>query len=116
MSDKIIIQDLEVRCRIGVTAAERRKLQRLLITIEIEHPLQRAGKTDDLRETIDYDAVAKRLRTLAAKGERNLIERLAEEIGLAILAEFRAYSVAVTVKKFILPQTRFVAVAIQRKR
>ena len=115
MSDKVIILDLEVRSRIGVTATERRKPQRLLITLEIEYPLQRAGKTDDLRETIDYDAVAKRVHTLAGKGERNLIERLAEEIAHLLLDRFRARSVVVTVKKFILSQTRFVAVTIQRK-
>lgn len=116
MVDKIIIRDLEVRSRIGVTAAERRKPQQLLATIEIEHPLQRAGETDDLRRTIDYDAVAQRVRALAGKGERNLIERLAEEIAHLVLDRFRARSVVVTVKKFILPQTRFVAVTIERKR
>ena len=66
MADRIIIEDLEVRARIGVTAAERRKPQRLLITMEVLKSLASAGKTDDLRKTIDYDAVARRVRALGA--------------------------------------------------
>jgi FolB domain-containing protein len=114
MGDKIIIQDLEVRSHIGVTAAERRKPQRLLITIEMEHPLKQAGTTDDLRKTIDYDAVARRMRALAGGGERKLIERLAEEIARMVLKEFRPESVSVTVKKFVLCDTQWVAVTIHR--
>lgn len=114
MPDKIIIEDLEVRSRIGVTAAERRKAQRLLITIEIIKPLAAAGKTDDLRKTIDYDAVARRVRALAGKGERNLIERLAEEIASLVRKTFGGRDVAVTVKKFVVTKTRFVAVCVER--
>jgi dihydroneopterin aldolase len=114
MNDKIIIEDLEVRSRIGITAAERRRPQRLLITVEMTKPLAAAGKTDDLRHTIDYDAVARRVRALAARGERNLIERLAEEIARVVLEEFGAKSVSVTVKKFVLPRARFVAVTLDR--
>lgn len=116
MADKIIIEDLEVRSRIGITAAERRKPQRLLITIEIEYPLRMAGTTDNLRHTIDYDAVSKRVRALAEKGERNLIERLSEDVARLVLKEFGAESARVTVKKFILPKTRYVAVSIERSR
>jgi len=114
MGDKILIEDLEVRARIGVTAAERRKPQRLLISLEIAKPLAPAAKADDLRKTIDYDAVARRVRALAGKGARNLIERLAEEIASLVRKEFGAGSVVVAVKKFVLQRTRHVAVRIER--
>jgi FolB domain-containing protein len=116
MSDKIVIEDLEVHSQIGITAAERGKPQRLLVTIEIGHPLQKAGQTGNLEETIDYDEVAKRIRGLAENKERALIETLAEEVAQTVLDEFRAMKVGVTVKKFILSDTRFVAVSIKRKR
>ena len=114
MSDKIIIQDLQVRSRIGITAAERRKPQRLLITVEMDHPLKKAGVTDDLRKTIDYYAVARRVCALAGKGERNLIERLAEETARMVLKEFGPKSISVTVKKFVLADAQWVAVTIHR--
>jgi dihydroneopterin aldolase len=116
MSDRILIEDLEVMSRVGITDAERRSPQRLLVTVEMAHPLRRAGTTDDLGETIDYDAVARRVRSLASEGERNLIERLAEEVAHAVLKEFRADSTRVTVKKFVLPRTRCVAVTVARSR
>jgi len=34
--DKIVVKDLEVDTRIGVTEAERARPQRLLITVELE--------------------------------------------------------------------------------
>ena len=114
MSDKIIIRGLELRSRIGVTAAERRSPQRLSITIEISHPLSLAGQSDDLKKTIDYDAVARRVTALAAKGTRSLIERLAEEIAGLVRKEFHAKTVTVTVKKFVVPKTRSVEVKIKR--
>lgn len=116
MTDKIIIEDLEVRSRIGITPAERRRPQRLLISIEMQHPLRKAGVSDDLRRTIDYDAVSRRVRALAEREERNLIERLAEEVAQLVLDQFGAKAVSVTVKKFILPKTRYVAVSIERSR
>jgi dihydroneopterin aldolase len=116
MPDKIIIEDLEVRSRIGITAAERRKPQRLLVSIEMEHPLRKPGTTDDLRHTIDYDAVSRRVRALAGRGQRNLIERLAEEVAALLIKEFRAKAARVSVKKFILPKTRHVAVSVERSR
>jgi dihydroneopterin aldolase len=115
MNDKIIIEDLEVRSRIGITAAERRRPQRLLITVEMTKALAKAGKTDDLRHTIDYDAVARRVRALAEKGERNLIERLAEEVTRLVIREFGTEAVRVTVKKFVLRKTQCVAVSVFRR-
>jgi len=116
MADKIIIQDLEVQSRIGITAEERSEPQRLLITLEIVYPLIDAGRSDNLRKTNDYHAVAKRVRTLSAQRERNLIETLAEELTTMVLKEFRANSVLVRVKKFALPDTKFVAVEIERQK
>ncbi len=116
MADRILIQELQVHSRIGVTPAERRRPQRLRITVEMAHPLKKAGTTDELRRTIDYDSVARAMRALAAKKERRLIESLAEEAARLVLSRFGAGSVSVTVKKFVLPDAQCVAVTIERRR
>ncbi len=116
MPDKVIIQDLEVQSRIGITAEERSKPQRLSITLEILHPLLDAGRSDNLRKTNDYDAVARRVRTLAGQRERNLIETLAEELAAMVLKEFRANTVLVRVKKYVLADAQFTAVEIERQK
>lgn len=116
MPDKIIVADLEVQSRIGVTPEERSAPQRLLITAELTHGLYEAGRSDNIRKTIDYDSVAKMVRSMAEGRERNLIETLAEETAQALLKEFRPRSVFLRIKKFAVPNTRYVAVEIERER
>jgi FolB domain-containing protein len=55
--DRIVIKDLEVFYRVGVSDQERSAAQKLLLTVEMEHSLDAAAKKDDLTATIDYYAV-----------------------------------------------------------
>lgn len=112
--DKIIISDLEVFYRVGVPDAERTQPQRLLLTLEMEHDFTAAAATDDLTRTIDYYAVAQRLLHWGEGRSWKLIETLALEIVKLALEEFQATRVRVEVKKFILPEAKFVAVQAQR--
>jgi dihydroneopterin aldolase len=112
--DHIIINELEVRCRVGVTPEERVQPQRLLLTVELAHDFASAAATDDLRHTIDYFALSQRLLGLGQGREWRLIETLAVEIAQLVLVEFGARSVVVEVKKFVIPQARYVAVRVRR--
>lgn len=114
--NKIIIKDLEVFFHVGVPDEERAKPQRLLLTVEMEHDFTEAARTDDLNGTIDYFAVTLRLLKLGEGRSWKLIEKLAGDIADLVLAGFPAVAVTVEVKKFIIPQTQFVAVRIQRNR
>lgn len=112
--DQIIIEDLAVDFRVGAPEAERSRPQRLLLTIVMDRDLGPAAAGDDLAQTIDYDAVAKRLAALGTGRQWKLIETLAVEIAGLILREFKPARVTVTVKKFILPEARHVAVRVRR--
>jgi len=114
--DKIVIKDLEVEARVGVSDAERAHAQRLLVTVELERDLAEAGRPDDMNRTADYAAVAGLIRETVAKKPRNLIEAVAEEIAEALLSRRLANAVTVEVKKFSIPGVQFVAVQIRRPR
>ena len=116
MKDTITIEDIQVRCRIGVPDEERANPQELLITLSLETETVNAGQSDDIAQTIDYHAVYVRARELAEARERKLIETLAEEVAGMVLNEFRAEAVTVIIKKFILPETRHVELRIRRTR
>jgi len=110
--DKIIISDLEVFYRVGVPDAERAKPQRLLISVEMTRDFAAAATADDLTKTIDYDAVTRRLLKFDEGRSWKLIERLAADIAEMILAEFAPDMVSVEVKKFVVPEARYVAVQL----
>ena len=113
--DKIIINDLEVFYRIGVSEEERAAPQRLLICVEMARDVSAAAATDDLTKTIDYYAVTRRLLRFGEGQSWKLLEKLAADIGELILAEFRPDIVSVEVKKFIITEARHVAVQLTRE-
>lgn len=112
--DTIIIRDLEVFFRVGVPDAERAEPQRLLVSVEMRRDLRAAAAGDDLVQTIDYFAVSRRIKGLGEGRAWKLIETLAEEIAQVVLTEFGPEQVMVRIKKFILPDTRWVAVELTR--
>ena len=112
---KISIVDLEVFYRVGVSAAERAKPQRLLLTVELGFDFSAACKSDDIRDTIDYFAVSQRLLKFGEGRSWKLIEKLAADIADTVLSEFKPRSVRVEVKKFAIPQARYVSVTVAKK-
>ena len=113
MNDLLTISDIELRTHIGVPEEERAQEQRLLVSIVMHIDTKKAGESDDLSKTINYEKVRFDVLDLAKK-ERKLIESFAEDIATMILNEHDAYNVTVTVKKFILPDTKEVSITIQR--
>ncbi len=114
--DRITIHELEVFYRVGVPEAERARPQRLLLTVEMAQDVARASATDDLGETIDYQAVARRLLRFGENRSWKLIETLAADLAQLILADFKPQSVTVEVRKFVLPEARCVSVTVTRCR
>jgi dihydroneopterin aldolase len=112
----ISIVDLEVFYRVGVPDAERAQPQRLLLTVEMGSDFSAAAKTDSIADTVDYFAVTQRLLKFGEGRDWRLIEKLASDIADVILAEFKSRSVSVEVKKFIIPEARYVSVKLSRQR
>lgn len=111
---KIRIVDLEVSYHVGVPDEERAHPQRLLLTLEIGHDFSRACENDRIEETIDYYQVARAVAEFGQNRSWRLIEKVASDIAEMVLSTFGPQSVTVEVKKFILPQTRYVSVMATR--
>lgn len=115
-ADTIIIRDLEVQYRVGVTEAERAQPQRLQISIELETVFHKAAASDDLADTIDYFAVCERVKHFGEGCHWQLIETVGLDLANAILAEFAPATVRVEVRKFVIPEAGHVAVRVTRTR
>jgi dihydroneopterin aldolase len=115
MSDLIRVVDLEVFAYLGVPDEERRQAQRLLVSLEMSvASITHAAKTDDLSSTINYYDVAQRVKVLVDRRPRKLLETLAEEIATDLLKTYPIQKLILEIKKFILPDTQFVSVKIER--
>lgn len=110
--DKIEISGLRILTQVGVPDEERESAQELSVDLII-HPVSKLqGLSDDIEKTIDYHKVAMHVQALAETGSRHLIETLAEDIAGAVLSFEGVEAVEVKVKKYILPNTDFVAVTV----
>jgi D-erythro-7,8-dihydroneopterin triphosphate epimerase len=115
--DRILIRDLAVRCIIGVNDEERREKQDVLINVALEADLQRAGKSDDFSDTVDYRAIKKEIYAMAERSEYFLVEALAERVAEICLERPGVVCAHVTVEKpAALRFARTVAVEITRDR
>lgn len=113
--DRILINDLQVRCVIGVHDWERSARQKLLISVELLTDLKPAGDTDDLNRTIDYGRVAADIEVLAENGRFQLVEALAEAIATHLLEQHTLPAVRITVRKpAALSRAASVGVCIER--
>jgi dihydroneopterin aldolase len=110
----ISIIDLEVYCRVGVPDEERAKPQHLLVTVDMQFDFSSAAVSDRVNRTIDYFEVSQRLMKFGERQGWRLIESLATEMAERILTEFRPESVTVQVKKFAIPEARYVSVTVTK--
>jgi len=113
--DKIIISDLKVDTVIGTLPEERDKTQTLVINLELYLPLQKAGKSDNLFDSVDYSKIEDKIVKMGEKAKFFLIERFAEEIADICLKEELVTKVKVEVAKpGALKHSANVAACIER--
>jgi dihydroneopterin aldolase len=93
MNDVILLQGIQVPAALGVTAAERRVRRPVLLDLEVEGDLRRAGRSDRIRDTLHYRRIFEVVEDVA------LVEALGERIARAVLEKFDADAVTVTVRK-----------------
>jgi FolB domain-containing protein len=117
MTDVIFIEDLLVRCIIGIHDWERKARQDVLVNIELEADTSPAGASDVFEDAVDYRALAKRVIAMAEASSYQLVEALAEEIARLSLADGRVRRARVRVEKpGALRFARSVGVVIERER
>ena len=113
--DAILIRDLRVEALIGIHKRERHLRQTVSLDLEIGLPGQDVFESDQVRDTIDYEQVALRIRELAASGQFRLVETFAERIARLLIGDFGAPWVKVSAAKLgILANARFVGVSLER--
>lgn len=112
--DRLLLRNILCHCRIGVTDAERGGLQKIEVDLELYADLAEAGKTGELRRTIDYREVCQTVRDLLETSPFSLIETAATRILDRVLEQFPTQRAVVRVRKFILPEVGYVEIQMER--
>ncbi len=114
-SDQIHIHDLVIPCYVGITEQERALSQDLFLSLTLTAPLEKAGLSDQLKDTVDYGKIMNDLRLLLQGKTFWLIEKVAESAAQMVLKNFSIKEVLVQVSKRTLPGVKSVTVSITRK-
>ncbi len=115
--DTVFIRDLRVKTLVGIFEWERRIRQEIRLDIEMGFDIRTAAGSDDIKDALDYKAVAQRVKTHVEESEFQLVEALAESIATLILKEFPVSAVKVVLNKTgAVTDARDVGVIIERTR
>lgn len=97
--DRIIVPGLPLLVHVGVSDAERGSPQEIVVEVELGLDLGRAGTTDDLGASVDYERVCEAVADVACSKPFRLIEAIAEEVATALLQRFEVEEVRARVRK-----------------
>jgi len=95
---RILISDLTVACRIGVTDKERANHQRLRINLALD-VRPSPPRLDRIGEVVDYGALATKVREVCSEAEFRLLESLAGQLASMCFEDNRVERAHVRIDK-----------------
>ena len=99
MKDRVFIEDLKIETIIGIFGWERKVKQEVNISLEMEFNIDKAGKTDQIEDALDYKKIGKAVISLVEKSSFFLVEKMATEVAKLVLKNKKIDSVMVTASK-----------------
>ena len=118
MSDVIEIRGLRVPTHVGWSGDERSQPQIVRIDLALFADLTKAGLSDDLADTVDYDTLTREVTELVRSSKCRLLEHLGEEIATYI-SRYRTVdrvTVEVCKENLQLPGIDFEGVSVRIER
>jgi len=97
--DRISLTNMIFYAYHGVSEGERRIGAPYEVDVDLYLDLSRAGKSDNLEHTVDYQAVYETVEFIILEKRYYLLEALAERIAAGILTRFHPARVVVRVRK-----------------
>ena len=99
MSDAVFIEGIKFHGYHGLTRLERQIGVRLAVDVALELDLDRAGRSDRVADTVNYQKVHARVVELGRGRSHRLLESFATVLAEALLQEFPVERVTLSVRK-----------------
>ena len=117
LMDIIKLTELTVNTVIGIWDWEKRNPQKVVFNIEMSTDINKASKSDSIKDALDYKAVSKRVKQYALENQFDLIEALADKVAEIILNEFEVSWVKLTISKpYAIRDSKNVSLMIERSK
>ncbi|MBU0499231.1 MAG: dihydroneopterin aldolase [Gammaproteobacteria bacterium] len=86
--DIVFIRGLRIDALIGIFDWERKIRQTLIFDLDMAANIRNAAESDDIKDTLDYKAISKRLSAYVGESQFQLVETLAERCATLVRDEF----------------------------
>jgi dihydroneopterin aldolase len=94
------LKGLQIDCIVGIYELERKKIQPIMVDVELDYDFAAAARSDAIRDAVDYDQVAAGIAELAQQRRFQLIETMAEETAAMLLGSLaQVRTVRVEIRK-----------------
>src|SRR5215510_109503 len=114
--DKILLEDIRLDIRVGTTEAERSQPQLCGIDLALTAELKAAGRSGDLKHTVDYAAIFRLIETHCAQNSFTLLEQVGQLVCDMIFDEYPVEGIKLRIRKLNPFSSRLGAVGIELKR
>jgi len=111
---QIHIEQLKVLAHVGVSPAERKKRQRLVLNITVWPARDHRDMKDAISCTVDYAALCQSTKTFISEQAPRLVETLANNLAAHLLRKFRVRKIKIEIRKFVLKDAAYVSVTVTR--
>ena len=116
-NDKILINNLELFCIVGINNWERITPQKIIIDLKIETNLNLSIETDDISKTVNYRTIVKNIIKIIGNSKYKLIESIAGRICAICFEDNNIIAVEISVfKPGAVRNTKSVGVSIRREK
>src|ERR1051325_8329705 len=111
---QIHIDQLKEFAKIGVSRAERRRRQRLVLNITLWPARDLRDIKDAVSRTVDYSELYWETKSFIAKSAPKLLETLANDLARHLLRKFRVRGISIEIRKFVFKDAAYTSVTVTR--
>lgn len=114
--DKILLEGIRLEIRVGVTDEERRVPQPCRLDFIVETDLEAAGRSGDLKHTVDYAAIFRMIEEHCSENSFTLLEELGQQLCDRIFEQYPVDKIKLNVRKLKPFSSRLESVGVELKR
>ena len=111
---QIHIEQLKVLAHVGVSEAERRRRQRLVLNITAWPARDLREIKDAISRTVDYAALRQNTKMFISEQAPRLVETLANDLATHLFRKFRVRKIKIEIRKFVLKDAAYASVTVTR--
>lgn len=111
----IHIEQLRVLAHVGVSQAERKRRQRLVLNITLWPARDLRDIKDAVSRTVDYSALCRNTRAFIGERSPKLLETLGNDLAAHLLRQFRVRKITIEIRKFVLKDAAYASVTVTRQ-